>query len=146
MANPRPDTSKLAPPWKPGQSGNLAGRPPARPLSTAYENWLRQPVTPSILAELRSKGTKVPLNATNADMVAMVLGRRAIKGDVLACKELREGVEGRSHMRIEINPDAGPPEFVVVYADKIPGEKEIIDVPAEPAQLPAEAEREDEQK
>ena len=117
--NPNGTPANLKP-FQPGNPGG-PGRPPKRPLSAAYEDWLRQPVSPSVVAELRRKGTRVPLHATNADMVALATGRKAIRGDVLAAKELREGVEGKACMRIEVNPDGPMPEFVVVYPAPVPG-------------------------
>ena len=101
MANPNPQTAHLKP-FKPGQSGNPAGRPRKRPVSEAYDDWLREPVSKAQIALLRSKGISVPLNATNADIVARAQGNQAIAGNVNAAKELREAVEGKAPQRIEI--------------------------------------------
>src|SRR5260370_14781781 len=51
---------------------------------------------------LRAKGVGMPLDATNADVVALSMGWQAVGGNVLAAKEVREAVEGKSTQRIEL--------------------------------------------
>jgi hypothetical protein len=129
MANPHPvdGRANLRPPW--GTPGNpppkSPGRPPKRPLSEAYEEWLREPVSPDKIATFRAEGMKLPDGLTNADLVAMAMGKRAVKGDVTAAKELREAVEGKATQRIEMFHGEGPNEMLVVYATAIPGEREL---------------------
>lgn len=81
--------------FKPGQSGNPAGRPKGvRYLSEAYRAWLSQP-------------SEEDPGRTNADMVAEVVGRAALKGDLFAIKELTDRTEGRARQAIELK---GEPE------------------------------------
>lgn len=79
--------------FKPGQSGNPAGRPKGvRYLSEAYRAWLSQP------------SEKDPEH-TNADMVAEIVGRAALNGDLLAVKEITDRTEGRARQAIDLNGD-----------------------------------------
>jgi hypothetical protein len=78
-------------------SANPGGRPRKRIMSQAYENFLAQLCEPAVRLAL-----KLPANATYADAVATGLGRRAMRGDAAAAKELREAIEGKATQRIEI--------------------------------------------
>lgn len=121
MSNPKPDTSHLAPRWEPGQSGNPGGRPRKRPLSEAYDDLLRQ-VAPAEVRAVLKLGPK----STWADCIAIGQARRAVKGDSTCAKELREAIEGKATQRIELAEAEGRrPEFVVVYANAVPGVKTI---------------------
>ena len=79
--------------FQPGQSGNPAGRPKGiRYLSEAYRAWLSKP------------SEKDP-ERTNADMVAEMVGKQALAGDIAAAKEIADRVEGKSRQTIDINED-----------------------------------------
>jgi hypothetical protein len=105
--------------WKPGQpSPNPAGRPRKRPITEAYEKWMRAAVDPRDRAKFAEKGYYLAADATNADAVAFAQGRKALAGDTLAAKEMREAIEGRSKMRIEVNSMATP-RLVVQYEPAI---------------------------
>ena len=108
-------------PWGPDNPPPKSpGRPPERPVSQPYEAWLREPISAERLAKFKSDGVNFRKGATNADVVAFALGNKAIRGDVSAAKELREGVQGKAPQEITVNADRQP-EFVVVYATPIPG-------------------------
>jgi hypothetical protein len=111
---------------------------------------MRQLVPPEKIAELYAEGIKLKAGATNADMVALSMGRQALRGNVTAAKELREAVEGKATQRIELSrSEDRAVEFVVLYATPIPGEKiEIVDerkvidmepMPEKPAEVEAPA-------
>ncbi len=109
-------------PWKPGQSGNPNGRPRKRPLSEAYDDWLRQPVSTDQIIKLREQGVRLPEDTTNADMVALSQGREAMSGNTNAAREMREAVEGKATQRFELShTNDRAPEFLVVYANAVPG-------------------------
>ncbi len=99
-----PSDAFLAQQFKPGQSGNLAGRPRKRPQSEANEELLRSEV-PEIMRVSMNKGMGKEVlkkGACWADAIAYGLARKAVAGDSTAAKELRESVEGKSLMRFEV--------------------------------------------
>lgn len=123
MADRRGNLANLKP-WGPDNPPPRSpGRPRKRPQSEAYEEWLRTEIPPHKVAAFRAEGIILKKGATNADMVAMAMGKEAIKGNVNAAKEMRESVEGKATQRIEMShADGRAPEFVVMYATPIPGE------------------------
>jgi hypothetical protein len=102
MVQTNPKTRGLKEPWKPGESGNPNGRPRKRPMSEAYDDYLREPVPPAQLAAMKAKGVPVKAGMTNADIIALAMGKAAVEGNTLAAKEMREAVEGKSTQRIEL--------------------------------------------
>jgi hypothetical protein len=78
--------------FKPGQSGNPAGRPKSRTLSEAYRALLSQP--------LPDDPTR-----TLADVVAAAMVQNAIAGDVAAAKELADRTEGKARQSIALSVD-----------------------------------------
>lgn len=79
-------------PWKPGQSGNPAGKKPGtKNLSTLLREYLEKkidaPQTP-----LSPKGGKLPVK----DVLVMRLINKAIKGDNRAIQEVFDRTEGRA--------------------------------------------------
>lgn len=96
--------------WKPGQSGNPGGRPKSAPLSQACRELLTQPV---------------PNNptCTYAQAIAQKLAERALKGDILAAREIADRAEGKARQSIQFeNPafreafDRMSPEELEAYA------------------------------
>jgi hypothetical protein len=75
--NPK-SLSNLRPPWKAGDpSPNPAGRP--KLLGESYKAWL---------------GGMNDSGITNAEAVAIAMGRQALQGDVQAAREIRSATEG----------------------------------------------------
>lgn len=111
----------LRPPWKKGQSGNPTGRPKKGPLGDAYVERLRR----FLPEELRLK-LGLGENDTFADAVAHAVVLSAMKGNVSAARELREG----SGPREDSQPEDPPEEvrFNVIY-EKTTREKRIPDSP-----------------
>jgi hypothetical protein len=95
MANPHPIIN-VKDQFKKGNPGG-PGAPRKRPQSEANEERLRLELPEDVRCML-----KLWKHATYADAIALQLSRKAIKGDVLAAKELRESVEGRSVQRVEV--------------------------------------------
>jgi hypothetical protein len=89
--------------FKPGQSGNPSGRHP-RPLSDAYAKLMAEKADPKLVTAWRKFGAKP--GATNADIVSICLLRSAVRGKPEAAKELREGIEGKAPMRVQLEQDA----------------------------------------
>ena len=119
-----PTTSNLRPPWKPGESGNPAGRPRKRPLSDSHEELLRSIAPPEIRNALNQRGARLDKTATWSDCISYSLGRKAIAGDVTAAKELRESVEGKSTQRIELAHLGERQELLVVYAEPLEAQEQ----------------------
>jgi hypothetical protein len=76
--------------WKPGQTGNQAGRPKKKPLTDAYARILKRQVPAEVVRKLGLRG-----HPTYAEMIAMALAKEAIKGKVQAASEMADRVEGR---------------------------------------------------
>ena len=78
------NTQKVLPPafvenkWKPGQSGNLSGRPAKKPITEMYERILNDPANLALIEEAVSK--------------ALTRGNMAM---VLQLKEMSDRVEGK---------------------------------------------------
>jgi len=104
----------LRPPWKPGESGNPAGRPKLRPISDRYDSLAEMP-----LPEARRLELGLREGATNADALAKRIFDAAIDGRLPAAREVREAIEGKSNRRTE---PMGPREVTihVLYEDPFP--------------------------
>jgi len=87
--------------WKPGQSGNLNGRPKRKPLTDAYRE---------LLESIDPKDKK---GRTIARQIAEALAREVIKkGSVAAAVELADRVEGKVAQRQEhTGAEGGPMQF-----------------------------------
>jgi hypothetical protein len=100
----------LRPPWRPGESGNPAGRPRRRPISDAYDELLQRLAPEKLRRELDlSEG------ATYADALAATLINAACKGRVAEAREIREAVEGKAGERPK--EISGPIEIRITYDD-----------------------------
>jgi ribosomal protein L17 len=80
-------------PFKPGQSGNPAGRPKALTLSEAYRR------------ELAKIDEADPQKRTFAEVLAEQMIVRAKTGDVAALKEVADRVEGKAKQTITLSTD-----------------------------------------
>lgn len=94
MANPNPNTSGLRP-FQPGSKGG-PGRPKKRPISEAYDSYLKTEVPEKVRVAMG-----LPKGAIWAEAIACAMAREAVKGNVVAAKEMREGTEGKAPIRIE---------------------------------------------
>jgi hypothetical protein len=103
----------LRPPWKPGESGNRAGRPKRRPISTRYAAFAEIP-----LPEKRCRELCLAPGSTFGDGVTKKLYEMAMDGRPGAAREIREGIEGRTAERPEVSTP-GIATLRVVY-DKAP--------------------------
>ena len=83
-------------PWKPGQSGNPAGRPKGIPnAKTRYRR----------LLELTSKKAN-PVTGemeefTQLELMDMAIFNKALKGDMAAYKEIMDRLEGKSPLSVD---------------------------------------------
>src|SRR6266478_1406868 len=125
-----PSDAFLAQQYKPGQSGNVKGRPRKRPMSEAYDDLLRSP-----LPERERKLLGLKAGTLWCEAIALARGRAALtRTGTLDSKELREGVEGKAAQRFELSGPEGAAWEVKVIFEMPParlragGEKEIIDV------------------
>jgi hypothetical protein len=91
----RPTPENLKPPWKPGESGNPAGRP-RDTVKDAHIYWLKRPVFKKAARELAGEiGVDISDDGiTNADALAIRTIASGIAGDIQAAKEVRQATEG----------------------------------------------------
>ncbi len=80
--------------WKPGESGNLSGRPKRRPISDRYAE---RAETPLPQKERIKRG--LPMGATYADALALGQFNAALNGRTEAAREIRESIEGKVSTR-----------------------------------------------
>jgi hypothetical protein len=78
-------------PWRPGESGNLSGRPKKTLLTEATRAWLE---------EIDSKS-----GLTNAERVVVALGKKALKGSHEAFRIIGERAEGKPLQAVEHTED-----------------------------------------
>jgi hypothetical protein len=96
---PQPDTTELTPrerslanlrpPWQPGESGNLAGKP------KSFSRVLRE-------------------QATEDDLIAMcqAIIKKVKRGDIRAAEFVRDTVEGKPRVRVSLERDAEDDPFI----------------------------------
>jgi hypothetical protein len=94
--------------FAPGQSGNPGGRPKFALLSSAYRSELGETIDPRIARRL-----KVSTDCTNAEAIATVVVRNALRGSVAAVRELNNRTEGLPAAFVDlaiqkVNPDGTP--------------------------------------
>ena len=108
--NPNGTVRNLRPPWKKGEaSPNPGGRPKRLPLSDTYVQIASQPIQESIRKILWREGLTLRDGATFAEAASLAVWMRAISGDVQACRELREAMEGKAPQRFEVFGADGKP-------------------------------------
>ena len=104
------NTAGLRPPWKPGESGNMSGRPKRKPLTDAYAALLDKPIPSDMARQL-----KLDESTTYAQVIAMSLVREAVKGKVQAAAEVADRVEGKI-----TQPISGPAGGAIPIANLTP--------------------------
>jgi hypothetical protein len=112
--------------FRPGQSGNAAGRP-RKVLSEAYRKQLEAPLSPAERQALR-----LPVGSVVADGIAKTLTRKALRGSEACAKELREAVEGKAPVVQLIDGQ----EFHVQILYDAPSDEQLREQ-ARPHELPA---------
>jgi hypothetical protein len=118
--------ANLRPPWKPGESGDPAGRPKKRPISDRYNFLVEMRLPKKLRLELGLwKG------ATYADALAMRQIDAAIAGNCQAAREVREAIEGKSNQRLE-TVDAEPFTVLVRYENAPQSNKLPNDASSDP--------------
>ena len=80
------------PAWKPGQSGNLSGRPRTKPISDRYGYIAEEKLPESIQKKL-----KLGPGATYGDAVALRMFNAALEGDTAATREIHEAIGRQEH-------------------------------------------------
>ena len=98
-------------PWKPGESGNLSGRPKKRPISDRYAERAE-----TALPEEERLKRGLPSGATYGDALALDQFNAALNGKTEAAREIREAIEGKAGQRMEISePEKKDVQIHVVY-------------------------------
>lgn len=103
--------------WKPGESGNPAGRPKSATLSEAYR------------ARLNEVDPDDPHGRSFMDVIADRIVARAAKGLVKAATELADRTEGKAPQSLSLSgpggaPLARPPVFEIYFSREPEGETE----------------------
>lgn len=100
--------------WKPGQSGNPAGRTSLVRIGEAYSKILGIPIPDD------------PMDRTYAEAIAQKVAELALKGNLFAVEEIADRTEGKPKQPVEHSgPDGGP--IVIEQAIREQAEKELIE-------------------
>jgi Family of unknown function (DUF5681) len=98
----------LRPPWKPGESGNVSGRPRRLPISERYAAIAELPVPDYLPGALKLSPAEKKVVKTYGDALALNQFRAAIKGKTDAAREIADRLEGRSRQAVEVSgPEGG---------------------------------------
>ena len=94
---PTPKERRLAnlkPPWKPGESGNPAGRPEGakNTIRSCLYHALQKQIVPNIETALKQEGIELEEN-TNAEGIANVLINQSLHGDIQSTKIISDLTE-----------------------------------------------------
>ncbi len=104
----RGNPATLAPPWKPGQSGNPSGRPKTSIITSRLEKFAETTCPPEFLKVLKLKR-----GATWADAWILMMNRQALGGEkhgvVQAFREIVDRLEGKAIARMEMTGAEGGP-------------------------------------
>lgn len=115
-----PETLK---PWTRSDGNNpppkSPGAPRKRPISRAYDELVQSELPKEYRAALLKAGIKLKPNCTWADAIALSMARSALKANVFAAREMREGIEGKAPMRIEVLGEREQFQIVVCYEEGI---------------------------
>lgn len=82
--------NKVGKQFRPGTSGNSAGRPKRTRLSESLTAWL-------------AESTPNASGKTVADAIAWALIQKALKGDICAIREIADRTEGRPRQTVEVD-------------------------------------------
>jgi hypothetical protein len=113
--NPNGTPKNLRPPWRKGTpSPNSTGRPHRLPISDTYESLADEPIPDSVRKIMKRNGVPLAPGATFAVALALRVWMRALNGDPVAAKEVRESMEGKAAQRTVAVND-GPVSLRVVF-------------------------------
>jgi hypothetical protein len=119
--NPNGTPKNLRPPWRRGApSPNPSGRPSRLPISDTYQSLADEPIPDSLRKVMKRSGMLLEPGATFAQALAMRVWMRALDGDPVAAKELREAMEGKAAQRATARVGSGPTEIRVRYDKALP--------------------------
>lgn len=103
---PNPENLK---PWKPGQSGNPAGKQKGRSVTARLRD---------LLDAVELGGKEIPNGKQVADLLAEVILKNALKGDHRFVATVLDRTEGKVADKTEITgPDGGPNHVTVEFVD-----------------------------
>ena len=99
------NVSGLMPPWKPGESGNPSGRPKKRPVTDRYYERGEGPLPDKIRLQFNQQFEEEILKPGATWAEANALRRwmdTVMQGGHPSAREIREAIEGKAPMRMEI--------------------------------------------
>lgn len=100
-------------PWKPGQSGNPAGRKlGSKNVSTIVRELLKQDATDSVLGDIPLSESIKGKSTTYAQAMVLVMIQKALEGDVRAVRWLADR-EDRSYIMDNTQNFFNKPELVI---------------------------------
>lgn len=100
-------------PWKPGQSGNPAGRKPgSKNVSTIVRELLEQDVKDSVLGDIPLSESIKGNSTSYAQAMVLVMIQKALEGDVRAVRWLADR-EDKSYIVDNPNNFFNKPEIVI---------------------------------
>jgi hypothetical protein len=108
----KPKNENVQLPCRPNDNTNASGPPENLPISGLYAKFAQRAVPEELKTELH-----LPDGVTYGEALAMALFKAAIKGSVLAAREIRESAEGKASTRR--NPE-GPQKFELLVSYEPP--------------------------
>lgn len=103
--------------FKPGQSGNPAGRPKGTPnVATRMRRFLELEMT------AKNPITKTEESFTVAELMDLQIISKAVKGDIMAWEKINDRLEGKASQKSDITADItvnGQSELTPDQAEKI---------------------------
>jgi hypothetical protein len=87
----------------PGTSGNPGGRPKGPSLTTYLRKHLADPANEKIRDTFRKQGFDVSDEATNGEVLALIMVQRAMMGDSRMITQVLDRVEGKAKGTLEVS-------------------------------------------
>ena len=104
--------------WKPGHSGNPAGRPKKLPITDRYAAVAELPVPDNLLTALRLREAEKSAIKTYGDALVLSQFRAGNKGKTEPAREIADRLEGRARQAVEVSGPEGKPIDVTFMSEE----------------------------